>query len=102
MGAVTSPRGGNGPRQVLASSVRSRRPSKIRDDTSKVDRLAGSVDGVATRPPEADEAGRASRDCDDGAADEHETTAQARRGEHLCAAVRADGLRLGERQAAVG
>ena len=42
------------------------------------------------------------RDRDDGAADEHEAAAQARRGEHLCAALSADGLRLGERQAAVG
>jgi hypothetical protein len=47
-------------------------------------------------------ANRRERDRDDGAADEHEVTAQARRGEHLGAALRADGLRLGERQAAVG
>ena len=47
-------------------------------------------------------ANRRERYRDDGAADEHEAAAQARRGEHLCAALRADGLRLGERQAAVG
>ena len=47
-------------------------------------------------------ANRRERDRDDGAADEHEAAAQARRGEHLGAALRADGLRLGERQAAVG
>jgi hypothetical protein len=46
-------------------------------------------------------ADRRERDRDDGAADEHEATAQARRGEHLCAALRADRLRFGERQAAV-
>ena len=45
---------------------------------------------------------RCERDRDDGAADKHEATAQARRGEHLGAALRSDGLRLGQRQAAVG
>jgi hypothetical protein len=46
-------------------------------------------------------ANRRECDRDDGAADEHEAAAQARRGEHLDAALRADGFGFGERQAAV-
>ena len=45
---------------------------------------------------------RRERGGDDGAGDEHEATAQARCREHLGAAPRADGITLGERQAAVG
>ena len=47
-------------------------------------------------------ANRREGDRDDGAAGEHEAATQARRGEHLGAALRSDGLRHGERQAAVG
>ena len=43
-------------------------------------------------------ANRGERDRDDGAADEYEAAAQTRRSEHLCAALRADGLRLGGRR----
>ena len=47
-------------------------------------------------------ANRRERDRDDGAADEHEAAAQARRDEHLGAASRTDGRRFGKCQAAFG